>query len=122
MEQIKQYLKGTSYNVVNATSFSIHEIQDCLRQCRVDDNLVIYVEKCDESRGFFDRLCYFKLDTQDSNYYLAHSRNYAVWIESSELNKEDLLSFLHTSRSLVSVDEHFFDQYPSYGNKTERVV
>jgi hypothetical protein len=91
-----------------------------LKQCRADDNLIVYVERCDESQGFFERLAFFKLDTQESNYYIAHSRNYAVWIDPSELKKDDLLTFLHVSKSLVSVDDKFFDDYSDY--QSERVI
>jgi hypothetical protein len=119
MDQLKEYLKDTDYNLVDATSLNIYEIQDRLKQCRVDDNLVIFVEKRDQSQEFFDRLGYFKLDTQYSNYYIAHSRNYAVWVDPSELNKEELLEFLNESKSSIKIDEDFFGEY---SNRTDRAV
>lgn len=122
MDQLKDYLKDTTYKIVDATDCSIHEIQNRLRECRVDDNLVIFVKKCKESTGFFERLKYFKLDTQDSNYYIAHSRNYAVWVNPSELKKSDLLAFLHESKSTVQIDSDFFENYSEYGNQNSRIV
>ena len=116
MDMLKDYLKDTEYNLCDCTLLSIHEIQDRLKRCRMDENLVVFVERCATSEGFFNRLTYFRLDNQDSNYYIAHSRNYAVWLDNEELDKEELLTFLHQSKSMTKVDENFFSDYSEYSN------
>lgn len=114
MEMLHDYLKDTQFEVCDCTDLSIHEIQDRLKKCRSDENLVVFVKKCDKSKGFFDRLTYFKLDNQNSNYYIAHSRNYAVWLDNAELDKEELIVFLNQSADMSKVDENFFSDYSDY--------
>ena len=72
MDKLQEYLKDTNYTLCDATYLSIHEIQDRLRECRTDQDLIVFVEKLDDSNGFFERLRFFKLDNQNSNYYIAH--------------------------------------------------
>lgn len=122
MQQLLDYLKDTDYSICDATTYSIHEIQDQLKECRNDYKLIVFVEKCPDSLDFFERLEHFKLDEQQSNYYLAHANNYAVWIEPSELTKKELLEFLKVSESTTKIDKNFFEEQLSQEKGVYRVV
>lgn len=99
MDQLQSFLENTDYRIYDASNLSIYEIQDKLRECRLDDQLIVFIEKNTKSNSFFERLIHFNLDKQHSNYYIGHSRNYAVWVKSNELERDELLVFLKHSRS-----------------------
>lgn len=102
---LRQYLKNTKYRFVNASYLTIHQIQDHLKKCRIDKNLVVYVNKTYHSKSFFQSLIKFKLDEQNSNHYIAHYRNYATWIDESELTKLKLLAFLTESSNAHEIEK-----------------
>jgi hypothetical protein len=60
----------------------------------------LYIEKTDSSREFFYNLKNLKLDRQDSNYFIAHTQNYATWVGSNELTQKELLDFLNESHAV----------------------
>lgn len=103
-EFLKQCLADTLYNLVDASNLSIYEIQDLLRECRINNKLVVFVSKTLKSTPFFNSLRKFKLDSQNSNYYASHSRNYAVWVREDEIDKQKFLSFLKESDSNDKTD------------------
>lgn len=94
---VRGYLEGTKYKFCDASDLSIFEIQDLLRECRIDNNLVVFVSKTKKSAPFFGSLRRFELDKQGSNYYICHSRNYAVWVNEDEIDKGKLSMFLEES-------------------------
>lgn len=120
MDQLQFFLENADYTLFDATELSIHDIQNKLRECRVDDKLIVFVRKNDTSKNFFERLSHFGLDRQNSNYYVAHSRNYAVWVDPSELQKDELFDFLEQSHSSVTMNDEMFDETNDTSN--ERVV
>ncbi len=105
MDKLIEYLDDSTYRLYNCTGFNLIQIQELLKECRIDSRLILYIEKTDSSREFFENLKNLKLDRQDSNYFIAHTQNYATWVGSHELSREKLLEFLDQSHAVHKFED-----------------
>ncbi len=75
MQQLLNYLKYTKYHILDASNINIFETQEKLRECRINPNLIVFVEKNKISTPFFESLKRVGMDKQNSNYTLSSRRD-----------------------------------------------